>query len=150
MEGCLPSACCSVSVLDRLGGASPIAPTRLGGGVTGAAERLDVYEHAAGLGGGFEALLGFAEGALDAGHGHEGRVYVAASRSAHPWPSCRRDSFVPPLPPMHAVSNCYHFASWVHWQICLSTEASNGMAAGIHSIACVALPQPGSPIMVGH
>ena len=49
-------------------------------GAVGAADRMDVYGHAIGLGGGFEALLGFAEGAIDAGHGHEGPVYVAACR----------------------------------------------------------------------
>ena len=47
----------------------------------GAEDRLDVYEHAAMLGGGFESLLGFAEGAVETGRGHEGRVFVAACRS---------------------------------------------------------------------
>ncbi|KAK9813525.1 hypothetical protein WJX73_004856 [Symbiochloris irregularis] len=43
---------------------------------------MDVYEHATMLGGGFEALLGFAEGAIDAGRASEGKVYVAACRAA--------------------------------------------------------------------
>lgn len=48
--------------------------------VAGAGERLHVYEHAVGLRGGFESLLGFVEGAAAAGRAHEAAVYVAACR----------------------------------------------------------------------
>lgn len=46
---------------------------------------MDLYEHAAGLGGGPEAALGFVEGALREGRPLSGPVYAAACRCAHPF-----------------------------------------------------------------
>ena len=46
----------------------------------GAVERLEAYAHGAMLGGGCEALLGFAEGAVRRGHAAEANVYAAACR----------------------------------------------------------------------
>ena len=52
--------------------------------LSGAIERVGDYEHAVRLGAGKEALLGFVEGALRTGRGHDASVYAAACRYGLP------------------------------------------------------------------